>query len=145
MINIDKLIQTSLKKQNHLEVSAFRNVKAKIVNMMTEKGRKDRTLTDEIILTAFKREKKELQEEIDIVFPTRNSAKLKALTAKLVYIDSFIPKELDEIETIKLIEKAMKEPEYNMGSIMKYLKSSGEEINMRMASKLTKDLLESVG
>lgn len=145
MINLedlDRMITDAMRNRNPLKANLYRMVKSKVTNIVTAKGRKDRTVTKEDVMAAIKKEYKEIQEELKFINPT-NSAVTKALCAKLSYLDGLLPKVLPVSEAMDMIkEKFREKSERNMGNIMRMIKESGKTFDMKELSAKVKEMLK---
>ena len=151
-INVDAFIQGAMKDGNSLKANVWRSIKTKLMNVQKAKKRKSRELTDEDMQNALKLEFKELQDEMDANMKALRSAICKAVGAKMSYISPFIKKEnklepLSNIESIKLVEAAVLKvtssmgEKANMGLVMKTIKDTGQNVDMKFIAMKVKELM----
>ncbi len=141
MIDLERLIREAIKNKEPLKANLYRMVKTKVVNIVTAKGRKDRTVKAEDILNAIKKEYKEVREELKYVNPS-NSAVYKELCAKLSYLDNLLPKVAPLDEAIELIkEHLLATHNTNFGAIMGYIKKTGKNFDMKAVAAKVKEML----
>ncbi len=133
--DIREVIQKAILQKNTLKVSLFRAVLSKIE---AYKHNSSRLSIDEMIMKAIRKEYKELKEELS--FNKEDTPHYKAICSKLAYLDVYMPKELSEEEMYTLVHEAMLACD-GMGSIMKYIKGSGKEVNMKKISEIVKGLM----
>lgn len=144
MINLNEIIKTSLKNQNLLKANLFRMVKSKLETTLNAKNRKDRKCNDEDVLNAIKKEYKEIKEEIDANWKLDppDSTILKALSAKLSYLDILLPKEDPIEEAVVLIKDyLLATNNTNFGAIMGFIKKSGKNFNMKQVAEKIKEII----
>ena len=139
---LNKLITSSMSDSNAIQTTVLRSVKAKVIKMQTASKKSIRDLPEnEMILRSLKAEMKELKEENEANMTVHNSALCMNLCAQMSYISPYIPIEVTEDETRIIVDEAISKVGTNMGKIMRYLKETGKDINMRLASNIVKELI----
>lgn len=147
MINLDEKIKDAIRAKNPLKANLYRMVKSKVEKALQAKGRKDRTVTAEDVTKAIKKEYKEVLEEMKFTNPT-NSSMYKALCAKLSYLDSMMPSVVPMDEAMEFIKEGMRRSSEAMNvspkmqDVMKYLKSTGKNFDMKSVSAKVKEMLK---
>ncbi len=147
MIDLNKLITNAVREKNPLKANLYRMVKSKVEKELQAKNRKDRTMTAEDVTKAIKKEYKEVLEEMKFTNPT-NSSMYKALCAKLSYLDSLMPRLVPMDEALDFIKEGMRRSSTAMNvnpkmqDVMKYLKSTGKNFDMKAVSAKVKEMLK---
>lgn len=143
MFDLDSAIKTALKAKDTDTLSAYRSLKAKVMMVLTEKGRDGKPLTEPEFLAQVKREVKEREESNEYLkegSPEKNQNK-----NIITILEKHLPKMLSEEEAETLIQTVIAEinpagPQ-DMGKIMGALKAKNAPLDMGKASARIKTLL----
>ena len=138
-VELEKLITTNLKLRNVLRTKVLRDVKQSVINLTktpTFKGK----ITSDTIDICIRKIVKELNEEVQSNFDVGRDPDQQL--HELHILNEYIEQPLSEEETSELIVNILSgiEGGFNMGKVMKELKSSGKLIDMKLASQLINKL-----
>ncbi len=139
---LDTLIVKAMKEGNKDMLSIYRLAKSEMIKYQKDKGVEE-TLIDKD--SVFKTMKKRLNEEIEGFKTAGRDTSIQE--KQLAWIESELPKPVSE-ESIRLDLQSWlpDQPEHcrNIGFIMQHIKlvNSGRLIDMQMASKIAKEMLD---
>ncbi len=139
---INEDLVTALKAGDKFKLSVLRLVKSAVQN---ESINKKQELTDEEVIAVLKKQVK-MRKESKLEFEKYEKFEdAKNLEKELVILNEYLPEELSEEETIKLIDAMFLElkPEgiRDMGRCMKYASENIKNADMSLVSKLIKEKL----
>ena len=146
MLDLDAAIKQALKSKDHAALTAFRAVKAKAMNKLTEPGRgTDKPLTEPELTALVQREIKERNESNEYLKPDHPDHQENARIIEV--LSDYVPKALDGEALEAVIRKAIADSgaagPKDMGKVMGALKSRfAGQMDMSKASGLVKDLLK---
>ena len=140
---MDEAIKKAMKEKNPAALTAFRALKTKILNKLTEAGRgQDKPLSDEELVTLVKREVKERQEANEFLDASRPEHQENS--AIMAVLETLLPAQLGpeamEAAIKKVIADTGAKGPQDLGKVMGALKKiSG--LDMGAASQRVKALL----
>lgn len=136
-------LKTSMIARDSFTTDVIKGLKTAILYAEVAAGKRDTGLSDEEILSIFKKESKKRQESADLYM--RGSAQERAdkELAEKAIIDAYLPAQLDEAALNGLIDSAMGEmnitelTKQDMGKIIGAVKSKGgAEVDASVLAKL---------
>ncbi len=146
---INDQFNIALKSKNKSLVSTLRLVLAAIREKDIENRSKDKkdTAKDEEIVKILRKMKKQRQDSVNLYKKGGRQELSDIEEAEIKVIDSFLPKQLDEQQTKKTCEEAVKSTGASsikdMGKIMKFLKEKyPDSIDFSKVNIILKDLLK---
>lgn len=132
-------IKDAMLSKNTVKRDCLRSIVSEIKNQTVNAGKE---ITDEICLKVIQKSVKQHNDSIDN-FKSGNREDLALKEAEeLSYIEGYLPKMLDEVETKLVIENILMNIEAvkkNMGLIMKQLP---KDVDRKIASKILSSLLK---
>ena len=145
---INEQFNTALRSKDKTLVSTFRLILAAIKerDIANRSGGKKEEIKDPEIIKVLRKMRKQRQESADLYKKGERQELLEAEEAEIKIIDTFLPKQLNEEETKKIIVNFLKDNNLSslkdMGKVMNYLKSNYTgSVEMSLAGKLAKELL----
>ena len=145
---INVQLNTALKNKNKTLISTLRLVLAAIKDsdIANRTKEKKEIVKDDEITKILRKMKKQRQDSANLYKKGERPDLLKVEEEEIKIIDSFLPKQLDEEQTIKICKEAMETLEVksvkDMGKIMGFLKKKySDEIDFSKVNIIIKDLL----
>lgn len=103
-------------------VTTLRGLKSAILYTELAANKRDEGLGDEVVITLFQKELKKRQESADLYTQGGNSEKANAELAEKSVIQKYLPKQLSDVDLLKLVEEAVSAQPgatmQNMGAII---------------------------
>ena len=146
---IESKLNEALKSKDKETYSTLRLVVAAIKDTMIAKKIKDKTaLPDTELTTLLKKMVKQRNDSCEAYKKAGRDELLAAEIKEIEIINNFLPKQLDEIETKKICENAIKsagaKSTKDMGKVMGQLKksSNADSLDFSIVSKIIKEILK---
>jgi len=145
---INEQFNTALKNKNKTLISTLRLVLAAIKDsdIANRSGDKKEAIKDEGIIKILRKMKKQRQDSADLYKKGERPDLLQIEEAEIKIIDSFLPKQFDEEQTIKVCKETIEElgasSIKDMGKIMGTLKKKySDSIDFSKVNTIVKGLL----
>lgn len=127
-------------------VSVLRGLKSEILNEEVAKGMRDSGLEEQTIVSIFQREVKKRNEAIDLYKKAGDDKRARQEEYEVAVIKNYLPEMLSEVETLKLVEDAIKKlgasDMSNMGQVIgEVKKQGGNKVDAALAAKIAKEKL----
>ncbi len=101
---LEQDIKAALLSGDKTRAGTLRVVKAVLINVKVEKGKRDSGLSDEEVQAVLAKESKKRQESADLYEQGGNQEKAKAELAEKAVIDSYLPEQLSEADIARLAD-----------------------------------------
>lgn len=142
---IDSNLIEAVKQRANLKMDTLRFIKAALHNAEIEKGKKE--LTDEEIILVLKKLSKKHQESIEAFKKGNRLDLVKKEEEELAIVKSYLPEELSQDEIIKMIQKAIEETgaqsQNELGKVMKKVMAEAKgRLDGKLANLLVQKELE---
>ena len=137
-------VKSALKGGDKKKLSIARYLSSELKNYLIKENldRELSKLTDENFFKIVKTQLKQKKESLEFAEKAPNSEKVEELNYDINYLQSYLPKLMNEEDTKKIIDNYIKDRDLNQsdfGKIMGYLKKEfNNQIDMTLASKLIK-------
>jgi len=137
-------VKSALKGGDKKKLSIARYLSSELKNYLIKENldRELSKLTDENFFKIVKTQLKQKKESLEFAEKSSNSEKVEELNYDINYLQSYLPKLMNEDDTKKIINNYIKDQGLNQsdfGKIMGYLKKEfNNQIDMTLASKLIK-------
>ena len=137
-------VKSALKGGDKKKLSIARYLSSELKNYLIKENldRELSKLTDENFFKIVKTQLKQKKESLEFAEKASNSEKVEELNYDINYLQSYLPKLMNEEDTKKIIDNYIKDQGLNQsdfGKIMGYLKKEfNNQIDLTLASKLIK-------
>ena len=137
-------VKSALKGGDKKKLSIARYLSSELKNYLIKENldRELSKLTDENFFKIVKTQLKQKKESLEFAEKAPNSEKVEELNYDINYLQSYLPKLMNEEDTKKIINNYIKDQGLNQsdfGKIMGYLKKEfNNQIDLTLASKLIK-------
>ena len=137
-------VKSALKGGDKKKLSIARYLSSELKNYLIKENldRDLSKLTDENFFKIVKTQLKQKKESLEFAEKASNSEKVEELNYDINYLQSYLPKLMNEEDTKKIINNYIKDQGLNQsefGKIMGYLKKEfNNQIDLTLASKLIK-------
>ena len=137
-------VKSSLKGGDKKKLSIARYLSSELKNYLIKENldRELSKLTDENFFKIVKTQLKQKKESLEFAEKSSNSEKIEELNYDIDYLQSYLPKLMNEEDTKKIIDNYIKDEglgQSDFGKIMGYLKKEfNNQIDLTLASKLIK-------
>ena len=137
-------VKSALKGGDKKKLSIARYLSSELKNYLIKENldRELSKLTDENFFKIVKTQLKQKKESLEFAEKASNSEKVEELNYDINYLQSYLPKLMNEEDTKKIIDNYIKDQGLNQsdfGKIMGYLKKEfNNQIDLNLASKLIK-------
>ena len=137
-------VKSALKGGDKKKLSIARYLSSELKNYLIKENldRELSNLTDENFFKIVKTQLKQKKESLEFAEKSSNSEKVEELNYDIDYLQSYLPKLMNEEETKKIIDNYIKDEglsQSDFGKIMGYLKKEfNNQIDLTLASKLIK-------
>ena len=144
-INID--VKNALKAGDKKLLAVSRNVLSELKNLLIKENleRDIAKITNDSFQKVIKTIVKQKNETKEYLIQVKDNEKIKIINYDLSYLEAFLPKYLNDIDTENLIKKYITEKSLekkDFGKLMGILKSNhSDEIDLSLASKIVNTLL----
>mgnify|MGYP001204941810 FL=1 len=140
-------VKSALKGGDKKKLSIARYLSSELKNYLIKENldRELSKLTDENFFKIVKTQLKQKKESLEFAEKSSNSEKIEELNYDIDYLQSYLPKLMNEEDTKKIIDNYIKDEglgQSDFGKIMGYLKKEfNNQIDLTLASKLIKGFL----
>jgi len=137
-------VKSALKGGDKKKLSIARYLSSELKNYLIKENldRELSKLTDENFFKIVKTQLKQKKESLEFAEKSSNSEKIEELNYDIDYLQSYLPKLMNEEDTKKIIDNYIKDEglgQSDFGKIMGYLKKEfNNQIDLTLASKLIK-------
>lgn len=137
-------VKSALKGGDKKKLSIARYLSSELKNYLIKENldRELSKLTDENFFKIVKTQLKQKKESLEFAEKSSNSEKVEELNYDIDYLQSYLPKLMNEEDTKKIIDNYIKDKglsQSDFGKIMGYLKKEfNNQIDLTLASKLIK-------
>ena len=137
-------VKSALKGGDKKKLSIARYLSSELKNYLIKENldRELSKLTDENFFKIVKTQLKQKKESLEFAEKASNSEKIEELNYDINYLQSYLPKLMNEEDTKKIIDNYIRDHGLNQsdfGKIMGYLKKDfNNQIDLTLASKLIK-------
>ena len=137
-------VKSALKGGDKKKLSIARYLSSELKNYLIKENldRELSKLTDENFFKIVKTQLKQKKESLEFAEKASNSEKVEELNYDIDYLQSYLPKLMNEEDTKKIIDNYIKDQDLSQsdfGKIMGYLKKEfNNQIDLTLASKLIK-------
>jgi uncharacterized protein YqeY len=104
---LEQDIKTALLSGDKTRATTLRGLKAVLLNVKVEKGKREQGLGDEEVQTVLAKEAKKRQESADLYRQGGNNEKAEAELTEKAVIEGYLPKQLSEAEIAALADEAI--------------------------------------
>lgn len=143
---IDEKYKISIKEKDNNAINTLRLIKSAIKDKEISLRSKQEILIDKDILSLLQNMIKQRKDSIEAFTKANRNDLIKKEESEIVIIEKFLPQQLSEGETIKIIEKIIKENNLasikDMGKLMEIIKTNYlGQIDMGVVGKIAKSSL----
>ena len=136
--NIKIALKEKLKTKNDTKYSVYKNILDKTQKDAKEK--KTEIITDDYVITAARKELKQLEDTLSYITKESDPDRYEKLTTSIAIVNDFLPKSVSENEILDFLNN--KDVDKNMGICMKALKNKfGVNLDGRTASNIVKNYI----
>lgn len=136
--NIKIALKEKLETKNDTKYSVYKNILDKAQKDAKEK--KTEIITDDYVITAARKELKQLEDTLSYITKESDNDRFLKLTESIDIVNGFLPKSISEDEILKYLKD--NNIDKNMGVCMKALKNKfGASLDGKTASKVVKEYI----
>jgi uncharacterized protein YqeY len=136
--NIKIALKEKLKTKNDTKYSVYKNILDKTQKDAKEK--KTEIITDDYVITAARKELKQLEDTLSYITKESDPDRYEKLTTSIAIVNDFLPKSVSENEILDFLKN--NDVDKNMGICMKALKNKfGVNLDGRTASNIVKNYI----
>lgn len=136
--NIKLALKEKLETKNDTKYSVYKNILDKAQKDAKEK--KTEIITDDYVITAARKELKQLEDTLSYITKESDNDRFLKLTESIDIVNGFLPKSISEDEILKYLKD--NNIDKNMGVCMKTLKNKfGASLDGKTASKVVKEYI----
>ncbi len=136
--NIKIALKEKLKTKNDTKYSVYKNILDKTQKDVKEK--KIEVITDDYVITAARKELKQLEDTLSYITKESDPDRYEKLTTSIAIVNDFLPKSVSENEILDFLKN--NDVDKNMGICMKALKNKfGVNLDGRTASSIVKNYI----
>lgn len=136
--NIKIALKEKLKTKNDTKYSVYKNILDKTQKDVKEK--KIEVITDDYVITAARKELKQLEDTLSYITKESDPDRYEKLTTSIAIVNDFLPKSISENEILDFLKN--NDIDKNMGVCMKALKNKfGVNLDGRTASSIVKNYI----
>ncbi len=136
--NIKIALKEKLKTKNDTKYSVYKNILDKTQKDVKEK--KIEVITDDYVITAARKELKQLEDTLSYITKESDPDRYEKLTTSIAIVNDFLPKSVSENEILDFLKN--NDVDKNMGICMKALKNKfGVNLDGRTASNIVKNYI----
>jgi len=100
-------LKTALLAGNKTDAETLRGLRAALLTVKIEQGKRDEGLDDQAVVAVLAKEAKKRQESADLYVQGGNQEKADAELAEKALIEKYLPAQLSEDEITKLVDEAI--------------------------------------
>lgn len=104
---IDQDLKVALLGGDKVTVESLRGLKAALLSVKVEQGKRDSGLTDDEVIAVLSKEAKKRQESADLFLQGGNQEKAEAERTEKALIEKYLPAQLSEEDITKLVDEAV--------------------------------------
>jgi len=104
---IDQDLKAALLGGDKVTTESLRGLKAALLSVKVEQGKRDTGLTDDEVTVILSKEAKKRQESADLFKQGGNQEKAEAELTEKALIEKYLPAQLSEEEIAKLVDEAI--------------------------------------
>lgn len=136
--NIKLALKEKLETKNDTKYSVYKNILDKAQKDAKEK--KTEIITDDYVITAARKELKQLEDTLSYITKESGPDRYEKLTTSIAIVNDFLPKSVSENEILDFLKN--NDVDKNMGICMKALKNKfGVNLDGRTASNIVKNYI----
>lgn len=136
--NIKIALKEKLKTKNDTKYSVYKNILDKTQKDAKEK--KTEIITDDYVITAARKELKQLEDTLSYITKESDPDRYEKLTTSIAIVNDFLPKSVSKNEILDFLKN--NDVDKNMGICMKALKNKfGVNLDGRTASNIVKNYI----
>lgn len=136
--NIKIALKEKLETKNDTKYSVYKNILDKTQKDVKEK--KIEVITDDYVITAARKELKQLEDTLSYITKESDPDRYEKLTTSIAIVNDFLPKSVSENEILDFLKN--NDVDKNMGICMKALKNKfGVNLDGRTASSIVKNYI----
>lgn len=136
--NIKIALKEKLKTKNDTKYSVYKNILDKTQKDAKEK--KTEIITDDYVITAARKELKQLEDTLSYITKESDPDRYEKLTTSIAIVNDFLPKSVSENEILDFLKN--NDVDKNMGICMKALKNKfGVNLDGKTASNIVKNYI----
>lgn len=136
--NIKIALKEKLETKNDTKYSVYKNILDKTQKDVKEK--KIEVITDDYVITAARKELKQLEDTLSYITKESDPDRYEKLTTSIAIVNDFLPKSVSENEILDFLKN--NDVDKNMGICMKALKNKfGVNLDGRTASNIVKNYI----
>lgn len=136
--NIKIALKEKLETKNDTKYSVYKNILDKTQKDVKEK--KLEVITDDYVITAARKELKQLEDTLSYITKKSDPDRYEKLTTSIAIVNDFLPKSVSENEILDFLKN--NDVDKNMGICMKALKNKfGVNLDGRTASNIVKNYI----
>lgn len=136
--NIKIALKEKLETKNDTKYSVYKNILDKTQKDVKEK--KIEVITDDYVITAARKELKQLEDTLSYITKESDPDRYEKLTTSIAIVNGFLPKSISENEILDFLKN--NDIDKNMGVCMKALKNKfGVNLDGRTASSIVKNYI----
>lgn len=144
---LEQDIKDALLSGDKTRATTLRTLKAVLLNVKVDKGKRDSGLTDEEVLQVLVKESKKRQESADLYEQGGNQAKAEAELTEKGVIDSYLPERLSEDDITAMVDEAIKQTgasgPQDMGKVIGQVRGkAGAAADGAMIARIAKEKLQ---
>jgi len=143
---LEQDIKAALLSGDKTRATTLRGLKAVLLNVKVEKGKRDSGLDDDEVLQVFGKEAKKRQESADLYRQGGDNSRAEAELTEKAIIDAYLPAQLSEAEITKLVDEAIVQTgaagPQAMGQVIGQVKAkAGASADGAVIARITKEKL----
>lgn len=104
---LEQDLKTALLGGDKVTAESLRGLKAALLNLKVEQGKRDSGLSDDEVIAVLSKEAKKRQESADLFKQGGNQEKAEAELTEKWLIEKYLPAQLSEDEITKMVEEAI--------------------------------------
>jgi len=104
---IEQDLKTAMLGGDKVQVETLRGLRAALLSVKVEQGKREAGLTDDEVITVLSKEAKKRQESADLFKQGGNQEKATAELAEKSLIEKYLPAQLSEAEITNLIDEVI--------------------------------------
>jgi uncharacterized protein YqeY len=144
---IEQDLKVALLSRDRQRVSTLRGLKAVLLNVKVDTGKRETGLSDDEVLVQLGKQAKQRQESADMYVQGGDQARADAELAEKAIIEAYLPPQLSESEIIKLIDEVIAQTgasgQTAMGQVIGQVKQKvGAAADGAIIARLVKEKLQ---
>lgn len=144
---LEQDIKSALLSGDKTRATTLRGLKAVLLNVKVEKGKREQGLSDEEVQTVLAKEAKKRQESADLYRQGGSSEKAEAELSERAVIEEYLPKQLSEDEIAALADEVIAATgasgQQAMGQVIGQIKAkAGAAADGAVVARIVKEKLQ---